>query len=62
MMSTIVNYLVLFQKLIEYIRAHRRSSVPVIILNDWSRNNRDMRAKRREGSLTEEQKIERELS
>ena len=38
-----VNYLVVFEKVIRYIRAYKRSIVPVIMVNDSIRINADMR-------------------
>ena len=59
--STMVNYLVLFEKMVDYIRAYKRSLLPVIMENDWSRIIKDVRKKYQKGSLKEKRKTKRDL-
>ena len=58
--STMVNYLVLFEKMVNYIRAYKRSILPVIMENDWSKINKNVRKKSHKGSLKEKGKTKRD--
>ena len=58
--STMVNYLLMFQKLVEFIRAYKRSSIPTIMDNDWHKIIKDVRRKNQKGSL-KEKKMKRDL-
>ena len=59
--STMVNYLVLFEKMVDYIRAYKRSILPVIIENDWSRIIKDVRKKYQKVSFKEKRKTKRDF-
>ena len=59
--STMVNYLVLFEKMVDYIRAYKLSILPVIMENDWSKIIKDERKKYQKGSLKEKRKAKRDL-
>ena len=59
--STMVNYLVLFEKMVDYIRAYKRSILPIIMENDWSRIIKDVRKKYQKGSLKDKRKTKRYL-
>ena len=59
--SMMVSYLVLFEKLVNYIRAYKRSILPVIMENDWNRIPKDVRKKYQKGSLKEKRKTKRDL-
>ena len=56
-----VNYLVLFEKVVDDIRAYKRSILPVIMENDWSKINKDVRKKYQKGSLEEKRKSKRDI-
>ena len=59
--STMVNYLALFEKMVDYIRAYKRTILPVIMENDWSKIIKDVRKKYQKGSLKEKRKTKRDL-
>ena len=59
--STMVIYLVLFEKLVEYIRAYKRPILPFIVENDRSRIDKDVKKKHQEASLEEKRNAKRHL-
>ena len=43
--STMVNYLILFEKKVDYIKAYKRPSFAIIMENDWKKIIKDVRKK-----------------
>ena len=58
--STMVNYLILFEKMVELIRAYKRTAIPAIMENDWQKIIKDVRRKYQKSSL-KEKRSKREL-
>ena len=52
--STMVNYLHLFE-MVDYKRAYKRSSVPVVIENEWTKMIKDVRMEYQKASLEKKQ-------
>ena len=59
--STMVNYLILFEKMVDYIKAYKRPSFAVIMENDWKKIIKDVRKKYQKGALKEKKRTKRGL-
>ena len=54
--ATIVNYLIKLDKFVRYVKTYKRSTIPVIMQNDWTQIIKDTKARYQKGSLKEKKK------